>query len=142
MDSHLEADMSSDWGLLVLRLMLGISFIGHGSQKLFGWFGGGGIAGTAGFLESLGLKPAKLMAFLSGAAEFGGGALVLLGLFTSLGALLIIGVMVVAIATVHLKKGFWLSNGGYEYNLTIIAAVIALATTGPGAYTIQALVGG
>ncbi|SRR6266700_2558576 len=133
--------MSADWGLLVLRVVLGITFLGHGSQKMFGWFGGYGIAGTAGFLETLGLKPGKPMAVLSAAAELGGGALVLLGLFTSLGALLIAGVMAVAILTVHLKKGFWVSNGGYEYNLTIIAAVIALASTGPGAYTIEALLG-
>jgi len=134
--------MSSDWGLLVLRVMLGISFIGHGSQKLFGWFGGYGLTGTVGYLESIGLKPGKVMAFLSGAAEIGGGTLLLLGLFTSLGALLITGVMATAIATVHVKKGFWNHNGGFEYNLTIIAAVIALASTGPGAYTIQALIGG
>jgi len=133
--------MSSDWGLLVLRLVLGISFLGHGSQKMFGWFGGYGIAGTAGFLESIGVKPGKPAAFLAAAAELGGGALVLLGLFTSLGALLITGVMAVAIATVHIKKGFWNANGGFEYNLTIIAAVIALASTGPGAYTIQSLLG-
>jgi putative oxidoreductase len=133
--------MWSDWGLLVLRVVLGISFLGHGSQKMFGWFGGYGLTGTAGFLESLGLKPGKPMAFLSAAAELAGGAFVLLGLFTSLGALLITGVMAVAIATVHIKKGFWNHNGGFEYNLTIIAAVIALASTGPGAYTIEALLG-
>lgn len=131
--------MSSDWGLLVLRVVLGLSFLGHGSQKMFGWFGGYGLAGTAGFLESIGVKPGKPAAFLAAAAELAGGALVLLGLFTSLGALLIASVMLVAIATVHIKKGFWNHNGGFEYNLTIIAAVIALASTGPGAYTIQSL---
>jgi len=131
----------ASWAITVVRVTLGMIFFAHGSQKVFGWFGGYGIAGTAGFLETLGLKPGKPMAVLSAAAELGGGALVLLGLFTSLGALLIAGVMAVAILTVHLKKGFWVSNGGYEYNLTIIAAVIALASTGPGAYTIEALLG-
>lgn len=133
--------MSADWGLLVLRVVLGISFLGHGSQKMFGWFGGYGLTGTAGFLESIGVKPGKPAAFAAAAAELTGGALVLLGEFTSLGALLIAAVMVVAIATVHIKKGFWNHNGGYEYNLTIIAAVIALASTGPGAYTLQSFLG-
>ncbi|HEY6808928.1 MAG TPA: DoxX family protein, partial [Gemmatimonadales bacterium] len=129
-------------GLLILRMVLGISFLGHGSQKLFGWFGGYGLSGTGGWMESVGLKPGKAMAFLAGAGELTGGALVLLGLFTDLGALLIAAVMVVAMAKLHIKKGFWNTNGGYEYNLTIIAAVIALASTGPGGYTIQALLGG
>src|SRR5262245_10383726 len=125
-----------DVGLLVLRLVLGLTFAAHGTQKLFGWFGGYGIAGTGGFLESLGFRPGKVQAVLAGLSELGGGLLVAAGLVTPLGAALIIGVMVAAIGSVHLAKGFWVSNGGYEYNLLVIATAFALACIGPGEYSV------
>jgi len=130
-----------DIGLLVLRLAVGLTMAAHGSQKLFGWFGGYGIAGTGGFLESLGFRPGKVHAGLAGASEFVGGLLIALGLLTPLGAVLVISVMVTAIGSVHLPKGFWVSDGGFEYNLLILASSAALAFAGPGAYSLDAVEG-
>jgi putative oxidoreductase len=111
-----------DIGLLVLRLAVGLTMAAHGGQKLFGWFGGYGIAGTGGFLESLGFRPGKVHAGLAGTAELVGGLLIALGLLTPVGAALVIAVMVVAIGSVHLPKGFFVSDGGFEYNLMIVAS--------------------
>jgi putative oxidoreductase len=124
-------------GLLVLRVVLGLLFVGHGAQKLFGVFGGYGIQGTGGFFESLGLRPGRVHAFNAGAAEFAGGALLALGLLTPLAAVLLIGTMTVAIATVHWSKGVWSSEGGYEYNLVIMSAVFAITATGPGNWSLD-----
>lgn len=129
-------------GLLLLRVALGGILAAHGAQKLFGWFGGHGISGTAGWLEAMGMRPARVHAAMNGLAEFGGGVLLALGLLTPLGAAAITGVMFVAIATVHWKNGFFNSNGGYEFNLLIIAAALALAFTGPGTISIDHLAGG
>jgi len=130
-----------DIGLLVLRLAVGLTMAAHGGQKLFGWFGGYGLTGTGGFLESLGFRPGRVHAALAGTAEFGGGLLIALGLLTPVGAALIIAVMVVAIGSVHLPKGFFVSDGGFEYNLMIVASSIALAFAGPGAYSLDAVEG-
>jgi len=130
-----------DIGLLVLRLAVGLILAAHGAQKLFGWFGGYGIAGTAGFFESLGFRPGKLQALLAGSAEFFGGLLLAAGLATPLAALLIVSVMLVAIVSVHAGKGLFASKGGYEYNLVLAATAAALAFTGPGAWSIDALAG-
>ena len=128
-------------GLLLIRVVLGGIMAAHGAQKLFGWFGGPGLAGTGGWLEAMGLRPARAWAGLTGLAEFGGGALLILGLLTPLGAAAVAGVMLVAIATVHWRNGFFNSNGGYEFNLLIVAAAIALAFTGPGTISIDDLAG-
>ena len=128
-------------GLLLIRVVLGGIMAAHGAQKLFGWFGGPGLAGTGGWLEAMGLRPARVWAGLTGLAEFGGGALLILGLLTPLGAAAVAGVMFVAIATVHWRNGFFNSNGGYEFNLLIVAAAIALAFTGPGTISIDDLAG-
>jgi putative oxidoreductase len=130
-----------DLALLVLRVVVGLLFVGHGSQKLFGAFGGHGLEGTGGFFESLGLKPGKLHAFGAGAAEFFGGALLALGLLTPLAALLLIGTMTVAIATVHGQKGIWSTEGGYEYNLVLMAVAFALAGVGPGKWSLDNALG-
>ncbi|HTS81046.1 MAG TPA: DoxX family protein [Myxococcaceae bacterium] len=130
-----------DIGLLILRLAVGLTMAAHGGQKLFGWFGGYGIAGTGGFLEGLGFRPGKVHAALAGLAETGGGLLIALGLLTPAGTALLLAVMVVAIGSVHLPKGFFVSDGGFEYNLVIMAAVTALAFTGPGAYSLDAVEG-
>lgn len=113
----------------------------HGAQKMFGWFGGHGIQGTAGWLEAMGMRPARVYAAGNGLAEFGGGALLVLGLLTPLGSAAVAGVMFVAIATVHWKNGFFNSSGGYEFNLLIVAAAIGLAFTGPGTISIDDLAG-
>jgi putative oxidoreductase len=130
-----------DGGLLVIRVVLGGIMAAHGAQKLFGWFGGFGISGTAGWLESMGFKPARLHATVTGVAEFGGGILLALGFLTPLGGAAVAGVMLVAIALVHWNKGFFNSNGGYEFNLLIVATSIALAMTGPGTISLDHLVG-
>jgi putative oxidoreductase len=128
-------------GLLLIRVVLGGIMAAHGAQKLFGWFGGPGLAGTGNFLESMGLRPARAHAAVNGLAEFGGGALLLLGLLTPLGAAAVAGVMFVAIVTVHWRNGFFNSSGGYEFNLLIVAAALGLAITGPGEISIDHLAG-
>ena len=126
-------------GLLVIRLVFGLTFAAHGTQKLFGWFGGHGLAGTGAFFESLGLKPGKAMATLAGLGEFGGGLLFALGLFTPLAALIIVATMIVAIATVTGKAGYWITANGYEYNVAIIVVAIGVALSGPGFYALDAV---
>jgi putative oxidoreductase len=118
--------------LLALRVVVGLFFVGHGAQKLFGSFGGHGVPGTAGFMESLGLKPGRQQAIAAGTAEFAGGALLVLGLGTPLAAAMLIGVMTVAIVTVHAKNGPWVTDSGWEYNAVLIAVAFALAGAGPG----------
>lgn len=130
----------SDYGLLLIRLIFGLTFAAHGTQKLFGWFSGYGIAGTGGWMESIGLKPGKFHATVAGLGELVGGLLFAAGLWLPVAAVLMVGVMLVAIATVHISKGFWNTAGGYEYNLAIIAVAIGLALVGPGTYTVQTLI--
>jgi putative oxidoreductase len=128
-------------GLLLIRVVLGGVMAAHGAQKLSGWFGGPGLASTGGWLESMGFRPARMHATVVGLSEFGGGALLALGLFTPLGAAAVAGVMFVAIATVHWSNGFFNGSGGYEFNLLIAATAIGLATTGPGEISIDDLAG-
>jgi putative oxidoreductase len=128
-------------GLLLIRVVLGGIMAAHGAQKLFGWFGGHGLAGTRGWLDTMGFKPARLHAAVVGLAEFGGGALLILGLLTPLGAAAVAGVMFVAIATVHWRNGFFNTGGGYELNLLIVATAIGLAMTGPGTISIDDVAG-
>jgi putative oxidoreductase len=123
--------------LLVLRVVIGLLFIGHGTQKLFGWWGGYGIAGTAGFMESLNLRPGRLHAITAGVAETAGGLLIALGLVTPVGSALITAVMVTAIITVHFKNGLWNPDGGYEFLLTVVAAAFALSGVGPGEWSLD-----
>jgi putative oxidoreductase len=125
-------------GRLLLRFVVGGFFIGHGTQKLFGWFGGNGLKGTAEGFDQLGLKPAQTHATAAGVAEAGGGALLVAGLETPLAAAAITATMITAIRTVHLKNGPWASNGGYEYNAVLIAATLALAELGPGPLSLDA----
>lgn len=126
-----------DLALLVLRLVVGLLFVGHGTQKLFGAFGGGGLESTAGMFDSIGLRPGWLHARAAGTAEFLGGALLALGLFTPFAAAALVGVMVAAIITVHAPNGIWNTNQGYEFNLVLIAAVFALAGIGEGSWSLD-----
>lgn len=119
-------------GRLAARAVIGGLFIGHGTQKLFGWFGGPGHEGTTQMMNALEMRPARQHALAAGLSETGGGALMALGLATPLAASSLIGTMITAIRKVHLKNGPWVSNGGYEYNLVLIAACAALAESGPG----------
>ncbi|WP_106769186.1 DoxX family protein [Paenibacillus faecalis] len=132
--------MNMELGLLILRLVLGLSFIGHGAQKLFGWFGGYGIKGTGGWLESIGIKPGVPMAVVVGLLEFVGGLLFASGFLTILGAAMIILAMLGAIVKVHAKNGYWATANGYELNLLIIAVALAVALMGAGAYSLDAVI--
>jgi putative oxidoreductase len=120
--------------LLILHLVVGVLFVGHGAQKLFGAFGGYGLAGTAGWMESIGLKPGRAHAAAAGLAELVGGALIALGLFVPFAAAVLIATMVTAIITVHARNGVWATAQGYEYNLVLIATLFALAGVGAGKY--------
>jgi putative oxidoreductase len=126
-----------DLALLVLRLVVGLLFVGHGAQKLFGVFGGGGLEGTSGMFDNIGLRPGWLHARFAGTAESLGGALIALGLFTPFAAAALIGVMTAAIITVHAPNGIWNTNQGYEYNAVMIAAVFALAGIGAGSWSLD-----
>lgn len=129
-------------GLLLIRLVFGLTFAGHGAQKLFGWFGGPGLKGTAGWMESIGLKPGKAMAIAAGVSELVGGILFAVGLWTPLAALLMVVSMIVAIAKVHGPNGYWATQNGYEYNLAIIIVAIGVALIGPGQYALDAVIFG
>ncbi|MTT30931.1 DoxX family membrane protein [Terrilactibacillus sp. BCM23-1] len=126
-----------DIGLLLIRLVIGLTFVGHGAQKLFGWFGGPGLTGTGEWLESIGIKPGgKIWAIVAGTFELVGGILFLIGFWIPVGASLIGLIMLDAILTVHGPNGFWAVNNGFEYNLVLIAIVVGIAFTGPGGYVL------
>src|SRR5947209_16352795 len=125
----------------IFRRNLGLVFLAHGTQKAFGAFGGPGFAGATGFIGSLGFRPARLWAALAVGGELAAGLLYLLGLLTPLASLLVLGTMAVAIAKVHGPKGFFMQNGGYEYNLVLIIAALTLALAGPGAFSLDHLLG-
>lgn len=127
--------------LLLIRATLGLFMAGHGAQKLFGSFGGPGIEGTAGFMESLGLKPGKQWAIVGGASEFGGGVLTLLGLLSPLGSLGVIGSMAIATTKVHWDNPIWVTEGGAEFPVTNSVVATALMMTGPGAISLDRLFG-
>src|SRR5207245_8462067 len=131
--------MFANVALLALRLTLGAVFLGHGAQKAFGAFGGPGFAAASGFIGSLGLRPARFWTVLAVGGELLAGLLFLLGLLTPVAGLLVLGTMAVAIAKVHGPKGFFVQNGGYEYNLVLIIAAVALALVGPGAFSLDHL---
>jgi putative oxidoreductase len=126
-------------GLLILRLVIGLTLAGHGAQKVFGWFGGPGMTGWTGAMTRMRIRPAVPWAWTSALAELVGGLAVAFGLLSPLGSFAIIASMLVAIALVHWPKGFWVSKGGYEFNLAVIASALALALTGPGAYSLDSL---
>jgi putative oxidoreductase len=128
------------YGLLFLRVVIGGIFFAHGAQKLFGWWGGGGLKGTAGWLGSMGFRSPSVMALLVAIAE-SSGLLFALGLLTPLAALGMCSAMLVAIGAVHWNKGFWLANGGYEFNLALLSAAVAVAATGPGRFSLDRAIG-
>ena len=128
-------------GRLLLRLTVGGFFFGHGTQKLFGWFGGHGLEPTAQMFEGLGMRPGRRNAVAAGLAEAAGGAALAAGFATPLAAGALTSVMLTAIHRVHAKNGPWVTNGGYEYNAVLIAAVLALAEVGPGAPSVDHALG-
>jgi putative oxidoreductase len=126
---------------LLARVTIGVLFVGHGTQKLFGWFGGGGPEGTAQGFESMGLRPGKRNAILAGIAETTGGLLFALGAATPAAAAALTSVMATAIKTVHWEKGVWSSQGGYEYNLVLLVTGFGLTENGPGPWSVDGLLG-
>lgn len=130
-----------DLGLFLIRVIFGLAFAAHGAQKLFGWFGGYGLAGTGGFLESLGFRPGKTFATAAALAEFVGGLLLALGFLGPVGPALMLSVMVVASITVHRKNGFFVATNGIEHPLLMAAAAVGLALTGPGRYSLDQALG-
>ncbi|MDX1457741.1 MAG: DoxX family protein [Marinobacter sp.] len=123
---------NAGFGALALRIPAGIIFMAHGAQKLFGWFGGYGLEGTGQWMASIGLEPGYLMALGAGSAEFFGGLALLIGLLVRPAAVVLAFTMVVAIVTVHLANGLFMSNNGYEFGLALLAISVSLAFTGAG----------
>ncbi|GAA0854592.1 DoxX family protein [Aliiglaciecola litoralis] len=130
----------SGFGALALRVPVGMIFIAHGAQKLFGSFGGYGLEGTGQFMASIGLEPGYLMALLAGAGEFFGGLFILLGLLTRPSALVLAITMLVAIFAVHFQNGFFMSNGGYEFGLALLAASVSLFFSGAGKVSLDSAI--
>jgi putative oxidoreductase len=134
--------LASDESLapIALRLPTGIIFAAHGAQKLFGAFGGYGLEGTGQWMESVGLAPGYLMALLAGGAEFFGGLALILGLLVRPAALILAITMLVAIVTVHLDKGLFMANNGYEFGLALLAISVALVFSGAGRFSVDRLI--
>ncbi len=128
-------------GLLAGRLVLGLLMAGHGAQKLFGWFGGHGLAGTSGFFDSIGFRPGRLFATAAAVAEFGGGLLIALGLLGPVGPALMLSVMIVAAISMHWKQGVFAMTNGIEVPLLYAAGGVVLALTGPGEYALDTVLG-
>lgn len=128
-------------GLLIIRVVIGLTMAGHGAQKVFGWWSGPGIKGWTAGMNRMRMRPAATWAWTSALAELVGGVLLALGLLTPLACAAVAASMLVAMALVHWPKGFWNSKGGYEFNLSILSAVIGLAFTGAGAISLDAAIG-
>jgi putative oxidoreductase len=128
-------------GLLLIRLVIGVTLAGHGVQKLFGWLGGGGLTGTAGYMEVIGFRPGRMHALAAGGVELLAGLLFALGLFTPVAAAMILGVMIVAAMAGHPGKGFFVTKGGWEYCFVLAGVAIGVAFTGPGPWSLDHLVG-
>lgn len=126
------------WAPLALRIPVGIILAAHGAQKLFGMFGGYGLAGTGQWMDSIGIHPGYLMALLAGSAEFFGGLALLLGLLVRPAAAVVAFTMLVAIVSVHLGHGLFMANNGYEYALTLLAVTLALMLSGAGRLSVDA----
>ncbi|MFC4654999.1 DoxX family protein [Rheinheimera marina] len=131
---------NAGFGALALRVPVGVIFAAHGAQKLFGWFGGYGLEGTGGWMDSIGLSPGILMAFLAGAAEFFGGLALILGLLTRPAAAALTVAMLVAIFSVHIQNGLFMSNNGYEFGLALLAASVSLLLSGAGKASVDNLI--
>lgn len=141
MKPFVQSILSSQPGIdgPLLRVVTGTIFAAHGAQKLFGWFGGYGLEGTGGWMESIGLAPGYLMALLAGGAEFIGGLLLVAGLFTRPSAVVLAFTMLIAVFAVHIDNGLFMANNGYEFGLALLAISAALAIRGAGSYSADTL---
>ena len=131
---------NAGYGITLLRIVTGLTFAAHGAQKLFGWFGGYGLEGVAQWMESIGLAPGYLLALMAGSAEFFGGIALIIGLLARPAAAVLAVTMVVAIVTVHLANGFFMSNNGYEFGLALLAASVSLLFSGAGKASVDQLI--
>ncbi len=132
-------DTNAGWGALALRIPVGIIFVAHGAQKLFGLFGGYGLEGTGQWLDSIGLSPGYLMALLAGGTEFLGGLALIIGLLVRPASAALAFAMLVAIFTVHAQNGLFMSNNGYEFALALLAASVSLLFSGAGRASVDRL---
>jgi putative oxidoreductase len=130
-----------DTGIFIIRVLFGLAMAGHGAQKLFGWFGGYGIKGTGGFLESMGFRPGVVFAAAAGLSEMGGGVLMTIGLLTPLGAAAVLSAMLVAMISVHWKNGFFAAGNGIELPFLYAVVALGVALTGGGAFSLDRLLG-
>jgi putative oxidoreductase len=130
-----------DIGLLLLRVAVGLTVAAHGTQKLFGWFGGPGLDSTGQFLAMIGFPSGRRSALIAGLGEVCGGVFMAFGLLIPAAAALLLCVMLVATVSVHIKKGFFVQNGGYEYTLVLGIAALTIAFTGPGSLSLDGLLG-
>ena len=130
------------YGLTALRIFVGVIFAAHGAQKLFGMFGGYGLAGTAQYMESLGLAPGQLMAILAGGTEFFGGLALIIGLLVRPAALGLTFLSLVAIFSVHISNGLFMSNNGYEFALALLGGSIAVLFEGAGKLSVDRAIAG
>jgi putative oxidoreductase len=130
------------YGLTIVRIIAGLTFAAHGSQKLFGWFGGYGLVGVGQWMESIGLAPGYLMALLAGSAEFFGGLALVIGLLVRPAAAVLAVTMLVAIVTVHLANGFFMSNNGYEFALALMAISLVVLVEGAGKLSLDKQIAG
>jgi putative oxidoreductase len=134
MNAHIKSLLNTraGYGITVLRIIVGIIFMAHGSQKLFGMFGGYGLEGTGQYMASLGLNPGYLMALMSGSAEFFGGLGLVVGLLARPAAVVLIVMLVIAILSVHIHNGLFMANNGYEFALALLGGAIAVLIEGAG----------
>ncbi|WP_324730852.1 DoxX family protein [Pseudomonas paeninsulae] len=130
------------YGLTILRIIAGLTFAAHGAQKLFGWFGGYGLVGVGQWMESIGLAPGYLMALLAGSAEFVGGLALIIGLLARPAAAVLAVTMLVAIVTVHMANGFFMSNNGYEFALALMVISLAVLVEGAGKLSLDKQIAG
>lgn len=133
--------MMVEVGLLILRLLFGAAMVAHGTQKLFGWFGGHGLKATGGFFEGIGFRPGVVFAAAAGLSEFAGGLSIAAGFLTPFGAAAVLSAMVVAMISVHFKHGFFAMTNGIELPFLYAVAAVAIALTGPGALSLDAVFG-
>lgn len=132
-------DTTPSWSALALRIPVGIIFAAHGAQKLFGWFGGYGLEGTGQWMDSIGLSPGYLMALLAGGAEFFGGLALIIGLLVRPAGAVLAFAMLIAIFSVHIGNGLFMSNNGYEFGLALLAVSVSLMFSGAGRGSVDAL---
>lgn len=130
---------NSSWAALALRIPVGIIFVAHGAQKLFGWFGGYGLEGTGQWMDSIGLSPGYLMALMAGGAEFFGGLALIIGLLVRPASAVLAFAMLIAIFSVHIGNGLFMSNNGYEFGLALLAVSVSLVFSGGGRASVDTL---